>query len=137
MSDKPEGYSKTDVFEVIDHIANPHPYMITPKHIVHASDNYSGILSKSAIEGLENMEGKGCCGVKDCCLTYGEHEKVLLVEVNSSKQLEDIKEELETYLISIREKAEEAGYVGFAFKQKEASGTKVEQVEEGKWEIKE
>ena len=110
-------YPKTDLFYVKDIIGVPHPYCITDKHVVHASDNYSGRLGDDAIRSLEKKLNKPCCGVKGCNLYYDEHEQALLVSVKSDKELNDLKDELNEYLLSIKEMCESDGYIGFAFIQ--------------------
>lgn len=110
-------YTKTDLFHVKDSIGVPHPYCITNKHVVHASDNYGGMLGEGAIKSLEEKKGKPCCGVKGCNLYYHEHGQALLIAFKSSKTLEELKPELNDYLLSIKEMAEADNYIGFAFVQ--------------------
>ncbi len=118
---KKYGKSKEGNFEVVDTIGVPHPYCITPKHVAVASDKFSGMLGDEAIRGAEE-EGAIC----DICkklnrkngnniLSYDEHKTALLV--NCKKELNDNKEEINQYLLSIKEMAIKDNFEGFAFKK--------------------
>lgn len=50
----------------------PHPYVIGPKHIVYASDHFSGMLSEMCIKEGE-AAGKCKCAHPGCKLSYDEH----------------------------------------------------------------
>jgi hypothetical protein len=114
-------YPSTEQFKVVDTIAVPHPYCITAKHVALAADEFGGMLSDAAIEEAERR-GIHCdiCnrGTKRPVLTFAQHEKALLVEVNDRRELKDIPE-LKDYLLSIKDQATKEGYAGFAFKSKE------------------
>jgi len=111
-------YPKTDLFSVKEStIGIPHPYCITDKHVIYASDHYSGMIGEAAINDLEKKKGKPCCGIKGCNLYYEEHKQALLIAVKSDKTLEELKPELQIYLLSIKEMAEADGFAGFAFIQ--------------------
>lgn len=115
MSDKKDfekyGVSEQGNFSIKDKIGVPHPYCITPKHVAVAADHHGGILGESAIEDAESRGAR--CGMRGCTLTYKEHEQALLVACKV--EIEESKEELQDYLISIKEQAEKDGYAGFAF----------------------
>jgi hypothetical protein len=115
---KKYGKSAKGNFEVSDSIGVPHPYCITPKHLEY---NDTGILDEAAIQRAE-MLGAVC----DICkkrhnktgekiLSYNEHKQALLV--NCYKDLDKNKEEIKSYLLKIKDKAEAENYAGFAFKQ--------------------
>lgn len=110
-------YPKTDLFYAKDTIGIPHPFCITSALVVFASDSYSGILSKEAIEAFEKKKRKPVCGVKGCHLMYHEHETGLLIAVKSGKELKELEPELREYLLSIKEMAERDKFAGFAFVQ--------------------
>jgi hypothetical protein len=118
VEEKLKSYPKTEKFKVVDTIGVPHPYMITPKHIVVASDEFSGVLGEEAIKRAEEKgivceickkSGKGI-------LPYSEHKHALLIEVDDERELKDVTG-LKEYLLSIKEKTEKEGYAGFAFVQ--------------------
>jgi len=102
-------YPEAENFRVKDTIGVPHPYCITPGHVAYASDNWGGMLSKECIVEAEN-KGKARCGVRNCNLSYEEHKQALLVECD----IED-NEKLKEYLLSIKDQADQEGYIGFAF----------------------
>jgi len=106
------GKSEHGNFYVEDSIGVPHPYLITPKHIGHASDNFSGRLGEAAIRSCEE---KGVtCGMKGCNLTHAEHEQA--VAIMCTKNPEDDEayaKEFQAYLLSMNPKLEESKYVGF------------------------
>lgn len=99
------GKSKEGNFRIIDTLTVPHPYCITSNHL-----KYSEIyLDEYAIKEAEKHGVK--CGI--CNKTYSEHEKVLLVECD--KDFDDGKDELHSFLLSIKDKATKNGYIGFSF----------------------
>lgn len=106
-------YRKTEFFEVMDVMSVPHPFCITEKHVVHASDNYSGMLTKDAIDSLERKIGRPSCGIKGCNLKYHEHKLALAVGCKIKDEVE-----LREYLMSILKLAEEDGYEGFVLVDK-------------------
>ena len=114
--EKFKNYPKTNQYKIIDTITFPHAYCITPKHIVHAADNFGGELGVDAIKSLEKNKGHGCCGVKKCNLSFDEHETALLVEVNYDKELKDAPG-LQDYLTSCFVQMKIDNYCGFYFKQ--------------------
>jgi len=118
---KKYGKSKDGNFEVVDTIGVPHPYCITPKHVAIASGKFFGILGGNAIREAEE-EGAIC----DICkklnrkngsniLSYDEHKTALLVKCK--KELKDNKEEINQYLLSIKEMTIKDNFEGFAFKK--------------------
>lgn len=109
-------YPKTDLFEIIDTVPTSHPYVIGPRHVAYAADHWSGMLSADAIRSGEKAIGLRCAA-RGCRLTYDQHERALLVAVHSPKKLQDLPE-LHTYLLSIKDRAAQEGFAGFAFIQK-------------------
>jgi len=109
-------YPKSDKFYIKDTIGVPHPYCVGTKHVVHASENYNGILNERSIESAEKNGAR--CEVKGCELSYAEHKTGLLIAVKDSRELNDIPE-LQDYLLSIKDMAEMDGIVGFAFVREE------------------
>jgi len=109
------GASEHGNFSVIDTIGVPHPYCITPKHVVVASDHHSGMLNEGAIIDAERR-GARCHSCKGK-LRYEQHETALLVECHAA--LKDatgtVNPELHAYLLACRTKAEEDKFAGFAF----------------------
>ena len=104
-------FPMTAQFRIIDTIGVPHPYCITPRHVVMASDHHNGILGVRAIEDAERLGTK--CGVRGCRLLYKQHEQALLVEVDDDRELNDIPE-LTPYLLSCKDLAIEGKYAGFS-----------------------
>lgn len=60
----------------------PHPYCITPKHVVYASDHCGGFLSEDAIREAEK-DGARCdtCRHQYKNLTFDEHKTELAVVI--------------------------------------------------------
>ena len=112
--EKLKSYPKTEQFEVIDTIGVPHPYCITSKHVAYAADHCHGMLNEEAIRKAEKVKGAHC-DVKNCNLSYNEHEQALLVACYKDIQKN---EELHRYLLKIKDEAEKNGYAGFAFLDK-------------------
>ncbi len=110
-------YPKTEKFEIIDTIGVPHPFCITSKLVVYASDNHGGILGSTAIEEYEAKTSRPSCGMKGCTLFYKEHETALVVEVDDDRELKDIPG-LQEYLVECKPICEKDNYAGFAFIQK-------------------
>ena len=119
---KKYGKSSKGNFEIIDTIANPHPYCLTPKHVKEASDNFIGMMGKEAILSAEK-KGIFCYTCKeanrrlgDPILKYEEHKHGLLVacyvDMNKTKKT---KAECKKYLLSVKEMCEKDGYAGFVF----------------------
>jgi hypothetical protein len=120
MSDKEKlaaryGKSEQGNFFVCDTIGVPHPYCITDKHVTLAADNFSGILSKEAIENAEKHGAK--CGICKGKLSFAQHEQALLVECRVDMKQEDgsANPELHAYLLKCKEMCEQDKYAGFAF----------------------
>lgn len=72
------GTSEGGNFAIVDTIAVPHPYCITPKHVAVAADQFSGMLTKAAIVAAEKQGAK--CGICRGKLAFDQHETALLVE---------------------------------------------------------
>lgn len=110
------GESEHGNFAVIDTIGVPHPYCIGPRHVVHASDKFGGMLGKEAIRDAEK-HGIRCMTCKGK-LSYEQHEVALLVDCKLP--IEDQSgpgSELHAYLMKSKPLCEEDKYVGFAFKK--------------------
>lgn len=101
-------YPKTENFEVVDTIGVPHPFCITNKHVVHASNKFSGRLGGEAILDLEGQYKHPSCGMKGCNLSYGQHEQALVVKCHTKD-----KDPLQEYLQSIVGQCEKDGFAGF------------------------
>ena len=104
MTDLPQ-YEQfdTDFFSVRDTMGVPHPFCIDTRHVSYAADHCGGILTKEAIEG-----SGAPCGMKNCNLTYNEHEIALAINCKSKDN-----ELLQDYLLSIKEQCEKDNYAGF------------------------
>ena len=89
---KLKSYPKTSKFRVVDTLGVPHPYMITPKHVAVASDDFSGMLGEPAIRKAEE-KGIHCeiCRKSGNILPYHEHKQALLVEVKDDKELKEVR----------------------------------------------
>ena len=109
------GESENGNFRIIDSIGVPHPYCITPNHL---------LPDRMYIDIAEAEKQGAVCDIckhrvkakkQERILTHEEHEKALLVECK-----EEIKEskELHKYLLKIKKLAEKKGYAGFAFLDK-------------------
>ena len=86
-NEKLEKYPKNELYEVVDTIGVPHPYMITGKHVGEASDHFFGRLGEEAIRSAEK---KGItCGMRHCNLSYDEHKQALVVRVKCGGELKD------------------------------------------------
>jgi len=101
-------YPFTEMFQPERTIFDPHPPCITGKHVGYAHD-HGGILSESAFDSSP-------CGVTGCNLKYREHKHILLIRVKFNGEVKDVPG-LQEYLMSINERAEKDGYVGYAFRQ--------------------
>lgn len=107
----------------VDTVFFPHPYCITSKHVVWASDHHSDILDADAIRESEK-HGAKC----DTCrrlmpvsgasiLSYDEHEKSVTLFVwvpNNKVDLNSIPG-LKEWLCENKPAMEAAGIQGFAF----------------------
>lgn len=108
------GKSEHGNFAVVDTIGVPHPYMITAKHVVHASDHFFGRLDEAAIEAAEKAGAK--CGICKGKLKWSEHKHALLVSCKLPlKDGDKACPELHAYLLKCKPLCEEDGHVGFAF----------------------
>jgi hypothetical protein len=109
MENKIKLYPKTEFFEVIDTIGVPHPFCITGKHVVWASDKHFGKLGRDAIISYEkSIGGKPSCGVPQCNLTFEKHETALAIKCKIKDN-----ELTKQYLQSIVEQCEADGFAGF------------------------
>lgn len=123
---KKYGASEQGNFVVVDSIGVPHPYCITPKHLL--PDRM--YLDAAAIRDAERTNGAKCdtCrllvkgGKQPKVLSYDEHEQGLLVSCKKDmKEVVDGREvvcaELREFLLSVKELAVVDGFAGFAFKK--------------------
>jgi len=131
-------YPKHKLFKVFDYTFKPHPYMITPYH----SENnpHYMYIGKEQIEQMESDIHHSLCGwgrtasgkyekkgQTACDLLYAEHERVLLVsiepntysEIFDKTYLKESKNELNEYLMSIKDLIEKDGFIGVGFVKEE------------------
>ena len=101
-------------FTKIEELFVPHPFVITAKHVVLASDRFGGILGETAIEEAEAQGIK--CGAGGCLLPLKEHIKsnTAFLEVRSEKPLQENKE-LRKFLFGIKPELEKLNIDGVAF----------------------
>lgn len=103
-------------------VSVPHPYCITPRHVRIAANNFSGILSRDAIEEAEEC-GIFCdiCRENGNIIPFDKHETLLtlfvLVPKEHQKNLNNCPG-LHSYLLSIKQQAETLGIKGLAFPSK-------------------
>ena len=108
--------SKNQNFQILpDTIGVPHPYCITPRHIEVASNKFSGMLSKEAIEYGEK-HSNAHCGVPGCQLSYAEHEQAAVVECRADPK--DHKDEIQDYFKDHGPSLEAEGVAGMALLDK-------------------
>ncbi len=105
------GKSKKGNFEAIDTIGIPHPYCITPKHLIEG-DMY---LNVEKAEKENNAVCDICkklvnSGKQDKILTYEEHKQAIVIKCNIKANKS---KELHNFLLSIKKKVEKKGYAGF------------------------
>jgi len=128
-----EEFKLKDIIQ-INH--KPHPYCITGKHAIYASNHYGGMLSETAIRNAEKSSDIKCgmyvnqftgeyyngykAGCKQCSLSYDEHtsDTVLVIKIFTDKELNEIFG-LEQYLKSIVDKLEEFKIAGVVFTKDE------------------
>lgn len=118
------GKSKKGNFEIIDTIANPHPYCLTPKHVAMAHDNFNGRLGPDAIKAAENKQIY-CYTCKEInrkqqlpILSYDEHKHGLLVACYKDMMISQYLKEAKAFLLKIKAEVEKDGYDGFVFLKK-------------------
>lgn len=125
--------SKFKVVETMEQY-DPHPYCITDKHVVHASDKFGGSLGSAAIKDLEGQRGPSCGmymgptgkytnrrhpGYTRCTLGYEEHKLQKILVVRAAKDLGN--KEAGEEIFKIKELLMKKGYEGVAFKPSEFS----------------
>jgi hypothetical protein len=108
----PEGSVFT--IEKVEKLSVPHPYCITPRHVAHAADKFSGRLGDEAIKSAER-DGAHC----DICkgkYPYEKHEAVnsLIIRVPQNKDLNAVPG-LHAWLLANKQAFIDAGIDGFAF----------------------
>lgn len=103
------GKSSKGNFFVIDTIPTTHPFVVGVKHVVHASNNYGGML------GEETMKAIPC---DHCHQDYSEHETALLIgcKIPIKDKNDKAVPELHKYLLKNKKNAEKENLAGFAFK---------------------
>jgi hypothetical protein len=116
MNEKLKRYPVAENMKVIDTIGVPHPYVITPNHVVHAADHFSGILGKEAIEAAERSGVK--CGWKGCKLPFEGHEQAVLIEVDDPSEDLNKVPGIFAFIEKCKPLAAEDGFAGFAFRKK-------------------
>jgi len=109
----PEGATFT--IQKIEKVTMPHPYCITSKHVVVASDHHSGILNEAAIEDAEKRGAH--CGMRGCRIPYAEHVTSLTLFVAVPDNNGDLNKitGLGQYLCSIKPTLERLKIEGIAF----------------------
>jgi hypothetical protein len=111
VEDQFKEYIETEKFKCVKSINMPHPFTTSEAHETLASDEFGGILSN---ECIEEAEKRGIpCGIRDCDLPFKEHKKAIIVKVKSREELKDVVDELQKYLMFIRDKAKSDGFDGF------------------------
>ena len=78
------------VFEAILAVNHkPHPYVIGPKHVAHASDHYCGRLGEATLEAIP-------CAFPRCNLSYDEHtfDRVCFVKLTRNASEDEAREAL-------------------------------------------
>lgn len=109
------GQSENGNFFVKETIPTPHPYCVGPIHVEVASKHHGGMLNEAAIRDAERTYGGHCCTCRGR-LKFEEHETALLVVCKKDLESQQGKgTELHNYLMSIKDKATEDGFAGFAF----------------------
>ena len=117
------GKSEQGNFEVIDTIGVPHPYCITPRHML--PDHM--FMNADTIREAEKTNDAAC----DICrqnhrrdysksiLTYDQHETALLVACyKDPKSNETLGKELQNFMLKCKPFCEADKYAGFAFAKK-------------------
>lgn len=110
------GKSEQGNYEVVETIPVPHPYMVGPRHVQIAADQFGGMLGEAALEAAEKQGVK--CGICKGELSWKQHEQALLVECHAPLKGDDGKAmpELMAYLMKCKPLCEEDKFAGFAFK---------------------
>jgi len=83
---------KLTLFSVksIDNVNHrPHPFMIGPRHIKHASDKYNGMLGDETLKEIP-------CDMNGCNLSHDQHtsDKVLFLQLTKSISNKEAQKEL-------------------------------------------
>lgn len=114
-----ELFKESDLFRMKDIMEvnhKPHPYMIGPRHVTYASDNWSGMLSPEAIRAGEKAN-KCRCAVKGCTVPYDEHtaDTVMFLQLKRN----GTNEEANAFLKGISDEVAADGIDGFAMVETE------------------
>jgi len=112
--------AETELF-IADHVYTnyePHPYMIGPGHVVHASEKFCGILSTDAIENYETKTGRGCAW-KGCNLRYSDHKVSHFLMVKLMRDMENQEASEVLYTLKPLLKREHLEGIGFLNMNKE------------------
>jgi hypothetical protein len=118
--------SENALFEIkeIKEIIIPHPYMITPKHVAIASDEFSGMLGEPAIQEAEKKwvycdicRYRVRKGVQTEILPYSEHkkQKTLFLQMKTDEKDLNKVEGLNQYLLKIKPILSKKKIGGIAF----------------------
>lgn len=103
----------------VEDVSIPHPFMIGPRHVQIAADQFGGMLGDAALAYADRV-GVGCY-VRGCHLSYKEHETTrtlfVLLDKAPPRNLNEVSG-LASYLSDIKDKAESLGIKGFAFPHK-------------------
>jgi len=115
MNEKIKKYPKKRHMRCTDTIGVPHPYMITARHVAHASDHFGGMLGEAAIEDAEEHGIK--CGIYKGQLSYDQHEQAVLIEIDKEIAEDNLNKVpgLHKYLKELKPLVEADGFAGFAF----------------------
>lgn len=90
----------------------PHPFMIGPGHVKHASDKFGGRLGTEAIESAERAGIY--CYQKGCQLPYDQHksDKVCFLQFTGNYRQSELNEKLKACeAVMLREKIDGFGFV--------------------------
>jgi len=102
-------------FMSVDNVNHkPHPFMIGPRHISHASDKHMGRLGEETLKAVP-------CAQPGCRLPYDQHtlDKVVFLQLKrdaSSEEVRDILADISgQFLASISSLTTKRAFDGFAF----------------------
>ena len=88
----------------------PHPFMIGPRHVAHASDNHGGMLGEATLNAIP-------CAMNDCRLSYKEHtsDNVAFLQLTRNSANDELNKTLQKLVEDLGEKFVD----GFAFVKNE------------------
>lgn len=107
LQEKLKGFFHVEDINHINH--NPHPFMIGPKHIAFASDNYNGMLGDAC------LNDKRCppCAVRGCNLSYSDHKSNKVAFLKLLKNIPS--QEAQDVLATVEDICKKEGIEGFVF----------------------